>query len=231
MQYLAPVFLLGATALGVGAQAQTPPARDPVCAIEIDGVSALSSATDAKAAWGRLGLASTEEVGARAAGYPVLTQLRFSQDPGNPGAAAQGPLRLAYSGSEGGRTTVSRAETDTVRVIRKTGERPEVWRQWSFADRLAARIAQFCGGNDPRVSCTFEGTQPRYIRVGPPTDGTVPFCTYTLSLQGRGGKVYRAVVGETEADAVGDLQESLFLEVQPSKDQVRGQRGSGRGAR
>jgi hypothetical protein len=233
MHRVASAFLWVVVALGVvdDAHAQAPPSRDPVCAIDIDGVSALSSVADAKAAWGRLGLAATEEVGSRAPGYPVLTQLRFGADPGNASAADQGPLRLAYSSQEGGRVSVSRAEADTVRVVRKTGERPEVWRQWSFADRVAARVAQFCNGNDPRVSCTFEGTQPRYIRITPPVDGTLPYCTYTLSLQGRGGKVYRAVAGETEADAVGDLQESLSLERQPPKDQVRGQRGGARGAR
>ena len=212
--------------LGSAAHAQTAQIPDPVCAIEIDGVSVATPVAQVRELWGRSGLPYTEEVGARAPGYPVLTQLRFNRDPQNPDRTAWGPLGFAYSSSTEGTVNLSRTETDTVRVIRKTGDRIEFWRLWSFADRVSARVAQFCNSGDARVSCQFEGTQIRYIRIVAPTDGTLPFCTYTLSLQGRGGQIYRSVVGETESDVVGDLQESVSLQVRPSKEQMRNQRGA-----
>ena len=102
--------------------------------------------------------------------------------------------------------------------MRKTGEQVEAWRRMAFAARVSAIVERYCNRGDPRVTCRFEGSQLRQLTIGPPADGTLPYCTYRVSLEMRGGKVHRSVVGESESDAMGSLNEQLSLLVTPSKD-------------
>ncbi len=198
---------------------------DPVCSIEIDGVSALSTTDQAQQAWAGPGLAAHREQQQRVAQAPKLTLLRVNSNPSSPDAATWGPVRYSHSSPDNGAVTVSRSETDTARIVRRTGERVEAWRRMAFAARVSAITGRHCDQGNPRVKCQFEGTQLRQLSIGPPADGTLPYCTYRVSLQMRGGKVYRSVVGESESDALGSLDEQLSLVVTPTKDQVRSGRG------
>jgi len=189
---------------------------------------ALLATTDqAEQAWTASGLAAHREEQQRVAQAPTLTLLRVNRNPSSPDAATWGPVRYSHSRAGNGAVTVQRSETDTARIVRKTGERVEAWRRMAFAARVTGIVERYCNRGDPRVTCRFEGDQLRQLVVGPPPDGSVPHCTYRVSLQMRGGQVYRSVVGESEADATGSLDEQLSLAVAPTKDQVR----SGRGVR
>lgn len=198
---------------------------DPVCAIEIDGVSALATTDQAEQAWTRSGLAAHREEQQRVPQAPKLTLLRVNANPSSPDAATWGPLRYSHSSAGNGTVTVKRAETDTARIVRKTGEHVEAWRRMAFAARVSAIADRHCNRGDPRVTCRFEGSQLRQLTIGPPAVGTLPYCTYRVSLEMRGGQVHRSVVGESESDALGSLDEQLSLVVTPTKDQVRSGRG------
>ncbi len=191
---------------------------DPVCAIAIDGVTVLATTDQARAAWVRPGLAAHREEQQRVTGAPTLTLLRVNANPSSPDAATWGPLLYSHSSAGNGAVTVKRAETDTARIVRKTGEQVEAWRRMAFAARVSAIVERYCNRGDPRVTCRFEGSQLRQLTIGPPADGTLPYCTYRVSLEMRGGKVHRSVVGESESDAMGSLNEQLSLLVTPSKD-------------
>jgi len=207
--------LLVAATGSSGAQAQAEPrANDPVCDLDIAGVTLATSDDDMQKLWGGLGLVHVVESSAAAPGKPVTTTHRFGTKPGSPDRREWGPLVLTRSRNTLGQASVDGARQDTLRVTVRTGDTTaEHWRGWNFADLVAARVARFCNGADPRANCRFEGSMPRFIEVGPPADGRVPHCTYRLSLQGSQGQVYRSVVGEKEFDVAGRLGETVTRHV------------------